>query len=133
MAGVSVVLGTPPYLERIPLGTLRPMRGYGAQLFPELFETIAEAPAELAAQIRPLKLGHCRVAVEAAAARPGRAREALMRTLALADAAGANVNLTWWHGPYFRDPHSPSEAGFLGPELMAAFAGVIEEARRRFR
>jgi hypothetical protein len=133
MAGVTVVLGDSPYVQQVPGGIVRPMRGYGAQLFPELFETQAETPAELAAQIRPLKLGHCRVAVETKAARPGRARDALMTTLGLADSAGANVNLTWWHGPYFRNPKSPSEAGFLGPELMAAFADLIEEARGRFR
>jgi hypothetical protein len=133
VAAVTVVLGESPYVQQVPGAALRPMRGYGAQLFPELFETQTETPAELAAQIAPLRLGHCRVAVAAAAARPGRAREALMRTLALAHDAGANANLTWWHGPYFRNPQSPSEEGFLGPQLMRDFAGVIEEARHRFR
>jgi hypothetical protein len=54
-----------------------------------------------------------------------------MKTIALAQQAGANVNLTWWHGPYFRNPKQPSEQGFLGKELMERFAGVVEEARTR--
>jgi hypothetical protein len=54
-----------------------------------------------------------------------------MNTIALAQHAGANVNLTWWHGPYFRDPDNPSDAGFLGKDFMERFAGVIEEARNK--
>jgi hypothetical protein len=54
-----------------------------------------------------------------------------MSTIALAQRAGANVNLTWWHGPYFRNPDNPSEAGFLGKDFMERFAAVIEEPRRR--
>ena len=38
MASVTVVLGDPPYIQKVPDGILRPMRGYGAQLFPELFQ-----------------------------------------------------------------------------------------------
>ena len=106
-------------------GSIEPFLGFGAQFFTQLFgevtnpETVS-APllAELQDRVRKLRPGHSRIAVRLEATRPGPAgqveHQALMNTIALAQAGGANVNLTWWHGPYFRDPHSPSEAGSSG-------------------
>ena len=64
-------------------------------------------------------------------------RDALLRTIELAQGTGANVNLTWWQGPYFagvppeiRPCRKRAHGEFTGAERMAGFAGVIEEARR---
>ena len=46
-----------------------------------------------------------------------------MNTIELAQQGGANVNLTWWHGPYPPEPQARKA-------LMAAFAALVEEARR---
>ncbi len=124
-------------------GRVEPFLGFGAQFFTQLFGEAGNpgtvsAPllVELQNRVQQLKPGHSRIAVRLAATQPGAAgqveRRALMNTIALAQEGGANVNLTWWHGPYYRDPKNPTEAGFLGEEFMEAFADVIEEARRRF-
>ena len=47
-----------------------------------------------------------------------------MNTVALAQEAGANVNLTWWEGPY------PAEEQ-KRRTVMDDFAAIVEEARRR--
>jgi hypothetical protein len=130
---VSVSLKDPPFKAKVPDAPLRPLRGYGAQLFTQLFNNSAAVPQHLADHLAPLRLGHSRIAVESEAASPGPARDALMHTIALAEAARANVNLTWWHGPYFRHPNQPTPETFIGKELMHGFADVIEEARRRFK
>lgn len=124
-------------------GRVEPFLGFGAQFFTQVFGEAGNpgtvsAPllVELQNSVQKLKPGHSRIAVRLEATQPGPAgqveRQALMKTIALAQGAGANVNLTWWHGPYFRDPKNPTEAGFLGKQFMEAFADVIEEARRRF-
>jgi hypothetical protein len=73
---------------------------------------------------------------------------ALMKTIGLAPSSRANVNLTWWQGPYFRGTitreKNPCEKRtkkavtgkdeawpFIGDQRMKGFADVIEEARRR--
>jgi hypothetical protein len=123
-------------------GTVRPFLGFGAQFFTQVFgEAKSPRPvsapllAELGDTVQRLKPGHSRIAVGLEATQSGPAgrveRQALMDTIKLADKAGANVNLTWWHGPYYRDPRNPPK-GFLGRQFMEAFADVIEEARERF-
>jgi hypothetical protein len=137
----SVAIRRPLIVQRG--GSVEPFLGFGAQFFTQLFgevrnpETVS-APllAELQDRVRKLRPGHSRIAVRLEATRPGPAgqveHQALMNTIALAQAGGANVNLTWWHGPYYRDPKNPTEAGFLGKQFMEAFADVIAEARSRF-
>ncbi len=128
----QIAVGTPPVVAAG--GSARPLRGIGGQFFTDLFDETADTPAELAAHLAALRPGHSRIAVQTEAATAGSAaRTALMSTIAAADAAGATVNLTWWHGPYFRDPKHPSDDTFLGGQFMHGFADVIEEARRRFR
>jgi hypothetical protein len=140
VAPTSVIVGRAPIAERGAL--LHPLSGYGAQFFTQLFGeedrpgTLTEPQlTEVRTRITKLRPGHSRIPVRAVAAAGGPAgqveRDALMRTIALAQQAGANVNLTWWHGPYFRNPNQPSEEGFLGDVLMERFAAVVEEARSR--
>lgn len=140
MAATSVTVGVAPIAEKG--GSLHPLSGYGAQFFTQLFGE-EDRPgsltdpqlADVRTRIVKLRPGHSRIPVRAVAAAGGPAgqveRDALMKTIALAQQAGANVNLTWWHGPYFRDPNQPSDEGFLGRVLMERFAGVVEEARTR--
>jgi hypothetical protein len=140
VAPTSVTVGGVPLVEKG--GTLHPLAGYGAQFFTQLFGEADQpvgvtAPqlADLQTRITRLRPGHSRIPVRAAATTPGPAgqieHDALMNTIDLAQKAGANVNLTWWHGPYFRNRDQPSEEGFLGRELMERFAGVVGEARTR--
>jgi hypothetical protein len=140
IAATSVTVGHAPIVQQG--GTLHELRGFGAQFFTYLFGEAGHPSgitppqlADLQNKINRLKPGHSRVAVRLEATGAGPAgqveREALMKTIALAQQAGANVNLTWWHGPYFRDPKHPSEEGFLGKQFMESFADVIEEARGR--
>jgi hypothetical protein len=109
------------------------MRGFGAQFFTDLFDGAPQVPPHLAAVLADLGPGHSRIAVEPEATNPANPKHApLMSTLGLADQAGANVNLTWWHGPYFRDKNHPTEDGFLGKEQMHRFGDFLEEARATF-
>jgi hypothetical protein len=125
MAATSIDLTDPPFKHAG--GQMRGMCGVGGQMFTELFRTSAQVPTKLADRLAELRLGHSRIAVQSEAVDPGSGeRQALMNTLAVADRMGANVNLTWWHGPYFRN------GSFAGKELMHGFADLIEEARRRF-
>ena len=140
VAATSVTVGRAPITEK--RASVHPLSGYGAQFFTQLFGE-EDRPgsltdpqlAEIRTRITRLRPGHSRIPVRAVAAAGGPAgqveRDALMRTIALAQQAGANVNLTWWHGPYFRNPSQPTEEGFLGDVLMERFAGVVEEARSR--
>jgi hypothetical protein len=116
------------------------LAGYGAQFFTQLFGEAGHpqgvSPAHLAdieSKLGKLRPGHSRIAVRHAATTSSPAgqleRRALMATIGLAQRAGANVNLTWWHGPYFRRPSNPTEEGFLGKDFMQRFASVVEEAR----
>jgi hypothetical protein len=141
VAASTVTIHRPLIVQRG--GSVGPFLGFGAQFFTQLFgeagnPATVSAPllAELQNRVQKLKPGHSRIAVRLAATQPGPAgqveRRALMNAIALAEEGGANVNLTWWHGPYYRDPKNPTEAGFLGKQFMEAFADVIEEARRRF-
>jgi hypothetical protein len=108
--------------------------GFGAQFNTNLFTSVGRTVMltedeldVLRANLAPLKLGHSRIFVRATARGPGRERDALMSTLELARTAGANVNLTWWKGPF---PHEPeSNHAQKRKKLMEDFAGIIEEAR----
>ena len=97
--------------ERPKARKLNPLRGYGAQFNTNLFTTAGESTplshAELealVATVQTLKPGHSRIFVRPDAREPGKERTALMSTIELADRAGANINLTWWKGPF---PHEP--------------------------
>ena len=128
------------------------LRGFGGQFDCELFTEIGQPQARTPMQrvaleqiINRLKPGHSRIFVTPEMLGDTKARAALMSTLEIADNADANVNLTWWMGPYFEHviPNPPAKKGekarcrprqhgrFIGKERMEGFAGVIEEARRR--
>jgi hypothetical protein len=124
---VSTIRLAPPAIGR-------PLWGFGAQFDTALFTRKGEpdglAPGQLPqleALLGRLKPGHSRVAVVAEAVPQTPAgqeqRAALMSTVELVQHAGANVNLTWWHGPYPPDPQARKA-------LMGQFADLIEEARR---
>ena len=123
------------------------LRGYGAQFDCELF-TKRGQPTDctqdqldtLKQHINKLKPGHSRIFVTAEAIESSpegiAERRALMKTVEIAQQSGANVNLTWWSGPYYADapaeirPCRPRAHGkFIGDKRMKGFAGVIEEAR----
>jgi hypothetical protein len=113
---------------------LLPLRGVGAQFNTNIFTKDGESTPlgddereALLATIKDVKPGHSRIFVRPAARDAGEEREALMSTIRLANEAGANVNLTWWKGPF---PHEPQQ-GHLQKrkKLMDDFAGIIAEAR----
>jgi hypothetical protein len=113
---------------------LLPLRGVGAQFNTNIFTKDGESTPlgddereALLATIKNVKPGHSRIFVRPAARDAGEEREALMSTIRLANEAGANVNLTWWKGPF---PHEPQQ-GHLQKrkKLMDDFAGIIAEAR----
>jgi hypothetical protein len=132
MAAVTVPLMKPPYLN-VPEAVMRPLVGYGAQMFTDLFLGGPQIPSALANHLGPLSAGHSRIFVEPVAVKKdGPRRKALLATLAFAERAGANVNLTWWSGPYFRDPNNPSEAGYVGDQLMTGFADFLLSVRKKF-
>jgi hypothetical protein len=129
---VTVALVDPPY-SKVPEAVMRPLLGFGAQMFTDLFVAGPQIPSTLANRLGPLAAGHSRIFVEPVAVKQdGPKRKALLATLAFAEKAGANVNLTWWSGPYFRDPNNPSEANFIGGELMRGFADFLLAIRRKF-
>lgn len=130
---VPVALVDPPYLK-VPEAVMRPTLGYGAQMFTDLFVNGPQIPPVLASRLEQLAAGHSRIFVEPVAVKNanGVRRKALMGTLGFAQKAGANVNLTWWSGPYFRDPNNPSEAGYIGDELMRGFADFLLKIRKPF-
>ena len=126
-------LAEPPYLQ-VPEAVMRPTFGYGAQMFTDLFVGGSQIPPVLASHLGPLAAGHSRIFVEPVAVKNagGVRRKALIGALGFAQKAGANVNLTWWSGPYFRDPNNPTEAGYLGDELMRGFADFLLKIRKPF-
>lgn len=100
-------------LDRPPARHLLPLRGFGAQFNTNLFTRAGQSaeltPAqvnELRATIENLKPGHSRIFVRKTVRPPVPGKpeppefRALMRTIELAQRAHANVNLTWWQGPY---------------------------------
>jgi hypothetical protein len=149
-----------------------PLAGFGAQLNTNLFSAVGQPSGlgdrhlgllqEATANLRP---GHCRVFVEPQIdptapldAQPSYL--ALVRTLELAQAAGATVNLTWWKGPYDEPARlraldwpnknvknwprpnrrkwparltDPADPGFVsGPStLMGRFAALLLQVRTR--
>src|ERR1043165_7382804 len=112
MAAISIVLADPP-LKKAG-GQMRAMRGFGAQMFTDLFHSSPQPPQPLAKELADLRPGHSRIAVQPEAVNPANPEhDAFMNTLKPADEAGANVNLTWWHGPYFRHPNHPTPDEFL--------------------
>jgi hypothetical protein len=158
-----------------PANAVHPLDGFGAQLNTNLFITRGRTAGEprrltaaqlaaLQTAIDRLKPGLSRILVRRGL-NPGTPRGrsaaqfvALIKTIELAQEAGADLNLTWWgQGPYaverrlralkwpnrsFRnwpDPHRrkwPPEltepGGITAPRhQMTRFAGIVEEARRR--
>jgi hypothetical protein len=151
--------------------TPHPLEGFGAQLNTNLFTTAGEPRpltaqqfADLQAAIDNLQPGFSRILVrrglraDTAAGRRAPEFVALLKTIELAQHAGAELNLTYWgQGPYaderrlralrwpnrsFRDWPDPSRRkwppeltdprGITQPRLlMERFAGVIQEIRRR--
>src|SRR5262245_1967251 len=130
MHAAIVRLDPPKVKPHVP----HPLRGFGAQFNTNLFTRDGERPhlnddevAALQAAIDSLGLGHSRIFVRPAARRPGPQRAALMSTIRLAQRAGANVNLTWWKGPF---PHHPQRGhGERRRQLMEDFAEIVREAR----
>ena len=127
----------------------------GGQFDCDLFTAKGQPPngcstdqrAALTEVIKRLEPGHSRIFVTKQVLTDSGQRDALMKTIGLAQDSGATVNLTWWQGPYFRgsfrDESSPckkrtkkaltgqdGEWPFVGHERMAGFADVIEEARK---
>jgi hypothetical protein len=151
--------------------TRHPLEGFGAQLNTNLFTTAGEPRpltarqlADLQAAIDNLQPGFSRILVrrglraDTAAGRRAPEFVALLKTIELAQRAGAELNLTYWgQGPYaderrlralrwpnrsFRDWPDPSRRkwppeltdprGITQPRLlMERFAGVLQEIRRR--
>ena len=151
--------------------TLHPLEGFGAQFNTNLFTTAGEPRpltaqqlADLEAAIDNLQPGFSRVLVrrglraDTAAGRRAPEFVALLKTIELAQHAGAELNLTYWgQGPYaderrlralrwpnrsFRDwpdpnrrkwpPELTDPRGITQPSvLMERFAGVLQEIRRR--
>ena len=151
--------------------TRHPLEGFGAQFNTNLFTTAGE-PRPLTAQqleqlqaaIDNLQPGFSRILVrrglraDTAAGRRAPEFIALLKTIELAQNAGAELNLTYWgQGPYaderrlralrwpnrsFRDWPDPTRRkwppqlidprGITQPRvLMERFAGVLQEIRRR--
>ena len=151
--------------------TPHPLEGFGAQLNTNLFTTAGEPRpltaqqlADLQAAIDNLQPGFSRILVrrglraDTAAGRRAPEFVALLKTIELAQQAGAELNLTYWgQGPYaderrlralrwpnrsFRDWPDPNRRkwppdltdprGITQPRvLMERFAGVLQEIRRR--
>jgi hypothetical protein len=163
MAPTSVTLAAPP------AHALHPFDGFGAQFNTNLFTDAGQPQSLSAAQhgqlsdaVANLKPGHSRIflvrGVHAAvppASKQGKELAALMKTIELADAAGANVNLTYWgQGPYANEaklraldwpnptvkkwpqpgkqkwPAALTDGTIVAPaQSMARFAGIVEKAR----
>ena len=151
--------------------TRHPIEGFGAQFNTNLFTTAGEPRAltarhlaTLQAAIDNVQPGFSRILVrrglraDTAAGRRAPEFVALLKTIELAQHAGAELNLTYWgQGPYaderrlralrwpnrsFRDWPDPTKRkwppelmdprGITQPRvLMDRFAGVLEEIRRR--
>jgi hypothetical protein len=128
MAVTTIQFGLPK--PRKPL----PLRGVGGQFNTNLFTRAGESTplgdGELQAllgTIKDVKPGHSRIFVRPVARQPGSERTALMSTIQLAHDAGANVNLTWWKGPF---PHEPQRDHVQKrKKLMDDFAEIVKEAR----
>ena len=128
MAVTTVEFGLPKAKK------LHPLCGFGAQFNTNLFTEAGQSPlltddqvGALRAAIKSLKLGHSRIFVRPVARSSGVQRDALMSTIKLAHETGANVNLTWWKGPF---PHEPQrDHAEKRRKLMDDFAGIIREAR----
>lgn len=104
-------------LDRPPAQSVHPLRGFGAQFNTNLFTSAGQDPGltdgqlnELRTRIKNLKPGHSRIFVRKNVRPPLAGKpeppefRALMRTIELAQQSGANVNLTWWQGPYANEP-----------------------------
>jgi hypothetical protein len=131
-----------------PVAIKHHLRGYGAQFDCELFtkrgqptDCTKEQLDALKQLINRLKPGHSRIFVTGEAIENSpegiAERRALMETVRIAQQSGANVNLTWWSGPYYagapaeiRPCKTRKHGKFIGQERMRGFAGVIEEARK---
>jgi hypothetical protein len=101
-------------LDKPPTQNIHPLKGFGAQFNTNLFTTDGQDPEITAAQLQKLrtriaelKPGHSRIFIRKTVRAPSAAGKpehpefrALMRTIELAQQTGANVNLTWWQGPY---------------------------------
>src|SRR6478609_8621207 len=130
MADAIVSLGTPRLIPETP----HILRGFGAQFNTNLFTTVGEPRALTAAEktalgsaINGLKLGHSRIFVGPNVRTDTAERDALLSTVRLAGDAGANVNLTWWRGPFPREPQPNHED--KRRQLMDDFAQIIFDAR----
>jgi hypothetical protein len=149
-------------LDRPPAQSLHSLRGFGAQFNTNLFTSAGQNPDltdvqlnELRKRIESLKPGHSRIFVRKTVRPPAAGKpeppefSALMRTIELAQRTGADVNLTWWQGPYASEPRLrqlrwpraatgdakwPPElkggpGALTGPKaLMDRFAEIIERA-----
>ena len=149
-------------LDPPPAKNLLPLRGFGGQFNTNLFTRAGQSadltPAqlnELRATIENLRPGHSRIFVRKSVRPPAPGKpeapefRALMRTIELAQQAHANVNLTWWQGPYASVPKLqalswptgsnggskwPKEllggpGALTGPKaLMEQFADIIQRA-----
>lgn len=105
------------------------MVGFGAQFDTDLFTAKGEPKALTPAQLKDLqnkldrlKPAHVRVFVKPEMLTPGPEQTALVKTLQLAQNAGSSVNLTWWHGPYPKDPTQRAA-------LMDSFGQLVGKLR----
>jgi hypothetical protein len=169
VAAMTVEIGRPPAALLNPGVVLHPLDGFGAQFNTNLFTARGQPRKLTTAQlvalrevINELRPGHSRIFVRktirldaAEGTPPFIELRALLDTIELAQRASANVNLTWWQGPYAREaklralkwpnrnvtdwPHPslrkwPEEltrpGGLTGPRnTMTLFARIIEKAR----
>jgi hypothetical protein len=104
-----------------------PLVGFGAQFNSYLFHPVGRfnqaRVGALAEKLRELRPQHVRIFFTSKALRDPALLTSFSRTVALAQSAGATINVTWWHGPY---KGTPGTAGF-GKEEMEQFADVLED------
>src|SRR6185436_11285635 len=77
---------------------------------------------QLATLVRELRPQHVRIFFDSRALRDANKMTSFSRTVALAQSAGASINVTYWHGPY---SGAPGTAAF-GKTEMDKFADVLK-------
>ncbi len=103
-----------------------PLVGFGAQFNANLFHPSGRFNqsklGQVATLVRELRPQHVRIFFDARAFRDPTRMTSFSRTVALAQSAGASINVTYWHGPY---SGAEGSAAF-GKAEMDRFADVLK-------